>query len=971
MLHFLHQVAQVAVHGGLQLLGGLIPGVGSLAEVAGKILENYRQQRRLNQLRSDIEQMLQAQREQVRQEVQAIVLELLPQQPQHQQQLATYLELIPEFARRSLTRPEDRRGHTVPPQLLLDDPAQLAQLLPPRLPRFAPGNTLPGADNWQLVRLLGLGGFGEVWLAENELGLHRAVKFCLHSQAQQRLLAHEGRLVHQVLRHSHTLLSQGHGIVPLLDANLKADPPWLAYEYVDGGDLSDLIMELSGQPPHTRGRLGVEYLIRLAEVVGQFHRLDPPVVHRDLKPGNVLLKRAGQQVWLRVADFGISQLAAAEQWERWRKETGSNSQGTTYYLRGAFTPLYASPQQQAGLPPDVRDDVYSLGVIGWQLVVGEVQRGRPTGREAKRVICQQCGLSEGVVEVLERCWEDKPEERPKDGVELAELLRQALQPEGKREGGRGSALSSWADVDGDFEECQRLVLRGNDNDVDGWLRQRGVGRVGRWEQAAEEGNCRAMVLVGDCYEEGVGVPKDYGKAMRWYRKAADAGNADAMHNIGWLYHKGLGVSQDYTEAMKWYRKAADAGNAMAMNNIGVLYQNGWGVSRDYTEAMRWFRKAADAGNAMAMNNIGWLYQNGWGVSQDYTEAMRWYRKAADAGNATAMRNIGRFYQNGWSVLQDYTEAMKWYRKAADAGNALAMNEIGWLYQNGWGVSQDYTEAMKWYRKAADAGDTDAMCLIGVLYQNGWGVSQDYTEAMRWYRKAADAGNAAAMNQIGWLYHKGLGVSQDYTEAMKWYRKAADAGNAAAMNQIGVLYHNGWGVSRDYSEAMKWFRKAADAGNAAAMNWIGWMYQHGHGVSQDYMEAMRWYRKAADAGNADAMYNIGVLYHNGWGVSQDYTEAMRWYRKAADAGNVCAMDWIGWLYQHGHGVSQDDTEAKKWYRKAADAGLADAAQSLRELDKPDAAQRLRERDEPDWWEYIYKWWWVGLIVGFLMARACSR
>jgi TPR repeat protein/serine/threonine protein kinase len=849
MLHFLHQVAQVAVHGGLQLLGGLIPGVGSLAEVADKILENYRQQRRLNQLRSDFEQMLQAQREQVRQEVQAIVLELLPQQPQHQQQLATYLELIPEFARRSLTRPEDRRGHTVPPQLLLDDPAQLAQLLPPRLPRFAPGNTLPGADNWQLVRLLGLGGFGEVWLAENELGLHRAVKFCLHSQAQQRLLAHEGRLVHQVLRHSHTLLSQGHGIVPLLDANLKADPPWLAYEYVDGGDLSDLIMELSGQPPHTRGRQGVEYLIRLAEVVGQFHRLDPPVVHRDLKPGNVLLKRAGQQVWLRVADFGISQLAAAEQWERWRKETGSNSQGTTYYLRGAFTPLYAPPQQQAGLPPDVRDDVYSLGVIGWQLVVGEVQRGRPTGREAKRVICQQCGLSEGVVEVLERCWEDKPEERPKDGVELAELLRQALQPEGKREGGRGSALSSWADVDADYEEYQRVWLRGNG--TRGWLVERYVDRLGRWEQAAEEGNCRAMVLVGDCYEEGVGVPRDYGKAMRWYRKAADAGHAAAMRNIGRFYQNGWSVLQDYTEAMQWYRKAADAGNASAMNDIGWLYHNGWGVLQDYTEAMKWYRKAADAGHAMAMYNLGVLYENGWGVSRDYTEAMQWYRKAADAGHAAAMYNIGWLYHNGWGVSQDYTEAMKWYRKAADAGNAMAMNNIGWLYQNGWGVSQDYTEAMRWYRKAADAGHAAAMYNIGALYQNGWGVSQDYTEAMRWFRKAADAGHAMAMNNIG------------------------------------ALYQNGWGVSQDYTEAMRWFRKAADAGNACAMDWIGWMYQHGHGVSQDYTEAMKWYRKAADAGIASAMRNIGGLYENGLGVPQDYTEAKKWYRKAADAGDADA------------------------------------------------------------------------------------
>ena len=85
--------------------------------------------------------------------------------------------------------------------------------------------------------------------------------------------------------------------------------------------------------------------------------------------------------------------------------------------------------------------------------------------------------------------------------------------------------------------------------------------------------------------------------------------------------------------------------------------------------------------------------------------------------------------------------------------------------------------------------------------------------------------------------------------------------------------------------------------------------------------------------------IGWMYQNGNGVSQDYTEAMKWYRKAADAGNAMAMRNIGWLYQHGQGVSQDYTEAMQWYRKAADAGNADAAQRLRELDKPDTAQRL--------------------------------
>jgi tetratricopeptide (TPR) repeat protein len=152
--------------------------------------------------------------------------------------------------------------------------------------------------------------------------------------------------------------------------------------------------------------------------------------------------------------------------------------------------------------------------------------------------------------------------------------------------------------------------------------------------------------------------KDYGEAMRWYRKAADQGNAQAYGNIGRFYLLGQGVSVDYGAAMLWSRKAADQGNPRGQTVIGVLYRNGWGVGQDSAEAMRWFRKAADQGYAAAQTNIGVLYENGWGVIKDYAEAMRWYRKAADQGYAAAQNNIGLLYRNGRGVAQDYAEAVR-------------------------------------------------------------------------------------------------------------------------------------------------------------------------------------------------------------------------------------------------------------------------------------------------------------------------
>ncbi len=242
-------------------------------------------------------------------------------------------------------------------------------------------------------------------------------------------------------------------------------------------------------------------------------------------------------------------------------------------------------------------------------------------------------------------------------------------------------------------------------------------------------------------------------------------------------------SKDYGEAMRWFRKAADEGNAVAQNDVGFLYQNGWGVPQDYAEAMRWFRKAADQGNAHAQNNVGFLYYNGWGVPQDYAEAMRWQRNAADQGYAAAQVNVGAFYQNAWGVPKDYAEAMRWYRRASDQGYAQAQSNIGLLYQKGWGVSQDYAEAMRWYRKAADQGNTYGQNYIGLLYQNGWGVSPDFAEAIRWFRMAADHGNTWAQNNIGYLYQKGLGVPQDYAQARNWYALAAAHGNQTAKENL--------------------------------------------------------------------------------------------------------------------------------------------------------------------------------------------
>ena len=131
---------------------------------------------------------------------------------------------------------------------------------------------------------------------------------------------------------------------------------------------------------------------------------------------------------------------------------------------------------------------------------------------------------------------------------------------------------------------------------------------------------------------------DKALAVQWFRKAADQGNAGGQFMLGNMYDNGQGVPKDYALAVQWYRKAADQGNAGGQFMLGNMYANGQGVPQDYVLAMQWYRKAADQGYANAQANLGAMYANGQGVPKDYTLAYMWSNLGAAGGNELGGKN---------------------------------------------------------------------------------------------------------------------------------------------------------------------------------------------------------------------------------------------------------------------------------------------------------------------------------------------
>jgi serine/threonine-protein kinase len=208
----------------------------------------------------------------------------------------------------------------------------------------------PGAlvGPYRLIRELGVGGMGAVWLAERADGtLKRQVALKLPRASWSRGLAE------RMARERDILASLEHpNIARLYDAGTDAQGrPFLALEYVEGETI-DAYASARQLPVLPR----VELLLQVARAVAYAHsRL---VVHRDLKPSNILVTADGQ---VRLLDFGIAKLVEGER--------AAETQLTQIAGR-ALTLDYASPEQIRGEPIGTASDVYSLGVVSYEILAG-------------------------------------------------------------------------------------------------------------------------------------------------------------------------------------------------------------------------------------------------------------------------------------------------------------------------------------------------------------------------------------------------------------------------------------------------------------------------------------------------------------------------------------------------------------------------------------------------------------------------
>jgi TPR repeat protein/serine/threonine protein kinase len=745
---------------------------------------------------------------------------------------------------------------------------------------------------YRIVRPIGRGGMGVVLEAVAADGSRVAIKMLTQgweaSPARQRF-AREARALESI-RHPN--------VVRVRDSGEHAGAPFLVLDFHSKGSLKALVRREELTPIQV-AKLGIQLAAGLAAAHAR------GVLHRDVKPDNVLIGERGEPL---LTDFGLAK----------ELERVGHTQRLTQTGAIMGTPGFLAPEQAAGDPSAIgpATDVYGLGATLYSLLAGRApfvgglievvvataQKAPPSLRHLRRDVPAE------LERVIMRCLEKEPRQRWDSADELGAQLEDFVAGATRRTP-RGALLvgASVITTLGLAVGLASVVNFDGEAPVSP-LPSRSVPLAPPSPPGVDE------LLRGAKTARGANRPKE---ALRLLTKAAKAGSSAAMFRLGTLYRVGKTAPKNAAQALDWFRQAVDLGHLGAMNDMaGLLQQGGAGVPRDEEQAARLFRRAATAGSSTAMYGLGNALTTGRGVAKDLEQAALWYRRAAGLGEVDAMYNLGVLVGSGLGGPRDSTQAVELFQRAAAAGHSGAMFNLGVSYARGNGVAQNDERAAYWYHRAAHGGDVHAMHVLGTLYGRGKGVVADLIRASAWYRRAAEQGSLESMRNLGMMLTKGEGGPKDLEQAAQWLTRSAQGGHADAMFELANTLRLGNGVPRDEERAMRWYRQATEKGHTKALHNLALMVSRGSGSSAERALSLVLLRRAATAGDVEVMFSLGAMLMAGRVVTKDGPQAASWFRRAVAQGHLGAAYNLGSMLALGAGVPKDEASGLDLLRRAA-------------------------------------------------------
>jgi serine/threonine protein kinase len=647
--------------------------------------------------------------------------------------------------------------------------------------------------NYTIKSELGQGGMATVYLAEDKKILTNVAVKVLAKE-----FAHNENIRKRFLAEARNMFKMSHpNIIKVTDLIEEGDTVAFVMEYIEGETLKDYL--------ERKGKLNDEEIktifTQMLAAVGYVH--EQGLIHRDIKPSNFMINPNGQ---VKLLDFGIAKNTNATSAEYTQTST-SQQMGT---------PMYMSPEQvNETKSVTAQSDIYSLGVMLWQMVMGQ----KPYDTKTLSNFQLQSKIVNENLALTNTNWDTSIQKATHKNIDSrytsAQLFLTDIQnPKSIKD---DKTILEKTDNKTILENKDESTIIENNKTQTITPKVENAqptsnSAISHVEKARKQKRillisisilifCLISYLSLNYYknnqlEKGTLYynEKDYEKAFNIFNSYILQENAEAQFYLGKMYKYGQYVEINNDKAFLLAKKSADQENDKGVNALGNCYEVGVGTQKDINKAIECYTKATKVGNAKAYVNLGDIYYEGAeGIERDYNKAIEYYSSAINNANDQIEKdlsgkpenNIGRiYYDGGYGVNIDYEKARDYFLKAIEKNSPEAPIFLGFMYEAGKGVTQDFTQAFKYYAIGANLNNSFGQSNLGLFYLNGRGCIQDDVKAFELFKKSAEQGNAGGLANLGYMYESNRGgAGYDIDKAYMYYKQAADLGNEWAKTKL--------------------------------------------------------------------------------------------------------------------------------------------------------------------------------------------
>lgn len=397
-------------------------------------------------------------------------------------------------------------------------------------------------------------------------------------------------------------------------------------------------------------------------------------------------------------------------------------------------------------------------------------------------------------------------------------------------------------------------------DVDRWMLQSTVTAVDVAEQ-------QLLTLLKSP------LSADLSQVVWALQPAAEKGNETAMLLMGRCWEMGMGVQQDFNNAYDWYKRAYDLGSNMAeLHAITCLrscFENN--IFPDGAEAF--LRSCANKRNTKAMISLAYYFRFYNPDGRDFSEALRFYRQAAESGDSEAQYLLGRLLVMKNLLKKERNLVIRWWDNSLEKGlNSATTEEF-----DDEGHKNERAEAMRWLNAAGEEGSCEALRLLSSMYHRGLLVLSDPQQAVKLLVRAADMEDMKAQGLLGVIFLEGIGVEKNEKEGVDWLGLASEAGDSFAQWNLALALIEGTGVLVNRPRAKALLERSAEGQFGQDKIWSE------DGFQSRFGKLVELFQDLAGRGQVDANYWLGICYEKGLGITANRDKALELYLRAARDG----------------------------------------------------------------------------------------